>query len=215
MGILTITMMTTSITNASASLCNLHQGKDSPHITGATMTATSFIPLTNSLQNLALMTTVTLGGQAIKNFQNTSNTTVTLPSMKKEFFNIANDNGFLDRRNTKETGLPNCALIIGNQNVQYGPILKKWNCLICNYARDKYNWKQVLRHANSKHKNIIPINNTPRRPKGMRVEKTNDITLKMETDYGESECKSKSIMTSKPDTLYVSSVITTTLQNAV
>ena len=102
----------------------------------------------------------------------------------KKYFNFNNNNGFTNRRNPRETGLPNCALIIGNQNVQYDPILKRWNCLICNYSKNKYNWKQVLDHANSKHHNRPPNNITTHKPKGMHVELTNDITLQMETDYG-------------------------------
>ena len=108
-----------------------------------------------------------------------------LTTNEKEYRNVNNNNGFTNQRNPRETGFPNCALIIiGNQNVQYGPILKRWNCLICNYNRDKYKRKQVLAHANSKHNNRTPNNNTSHGPTGMHIGLPNDTTLQVETDYG-------------------------------
>ena len=41
---------------------------------------------------------------------------------EKGYCRIADDNGFINRVNPKETGLPNCELLIGNGIVKYDPI---------------------------------------------------------------------------------------------
>ena len=69
---------------------------------------------------------------------------------KKDYYHIFADAG-KSTENTKETGLPNCELLIANGKVKYNQIGKTWNCQLCNYIRTKYEWKQVAHHAN-KHK---------------------------------------------------------------
>ena len=59
-----------------------------------------------------------------------------------------------------------------------------WKCLLCNYKRSKYEWQQVLNHANSKHSDYQNSSITNRLNRGMHVEKENDITINMEIDYG-------------------------------
>ena len=102
----------------------------------------------------------------------------------KVYRRISNGVGFIDRRNPREVGHPNCELILGNRTVQYGPMRKEWKVPICNYERDKYNWKQGLRRASWKRSTSAAYHNALHRPRGMLIEKSQGVTLRMQTDYG-------------------------------
>ena len=96
---------------------------------------------------------------------------------------IPNTSGFINRKSPREVGIPNTALIIGNQTAQYGPIQKNGYVYYVS-TKNKYNWKQVLRHASYKRKNNNRADNAPRKPKGMHIVLDNDITMQVGTYYG-------------------------------
>ena len=103
-----------------------------------------------------------------------------LNNEEKSYFPTLQNEGIINRKNPREIGLPNEELIVGNNTVRYDPINKEWKCLQCTYKRSKYERQQVLNHANSKHNQTT---NNPRE-RGMHIEKNDDITIRMETDYG-------------------------------
>ena len=102
---------------------------------------------------------------------------------EKEYCQIANI-GFINRRGPRETGLPNCELLIANGRSKYGAVNIIRLCRIRNYRRSKHGRRQVINRANTK----LNITHNPhihkRINKGMHIALPNDITLQMEIDYG-------------------------------
>ena len=90
-----------------------------------------------------------------------------------------------------EFGLPNCELIVCSGKVKYGPIGETWNCLFCNYNREKYEWAQVVNHATSKHKGPSNRATHNRKEQGMHIEFKNDLAIQMEIEYGRIEITNK------------------------
>ena len=60
---------------------------------------------------------------------------------------------------------------------------KAWKRMLCNYKRDKYNWGQVLRRANSKQRTVASSCNPNHKPNGIHIVSNNEIALPMGTDY--------------------------------
>ena len=59
---------------------------------------------------------------------------------------------------------------------------KIWKRLLCNYK--KRNWRQAIRNSNSKRRIVDRRDNAHFRPKRMRIESPQEVTLKTEADYG-------------------------------
>ena len=57
----------------------------------------------------------------------------------------------IDRRNFYQRGLPNKDTYLSNGNIHYNATQKIWTCMICKEEFQKYDWKQITMHVNSKH----------------------------------------------------------------
>ena len=106
--------------------------------------------------------------------------------MKKEYFTEKIDENKSNRESNINFGLPNKTMAYNNGKVIYDIDNEKWKCTICNFARDKFNRKQVMNHVNSKH-----INNTKKlhiintRLKGKLKDQDNETLVKWEMTTGE------------------------------
>ena len=75
-----------------------------------------------------------------------------LNQKEKEQISFNNDElQTIDRRNFYQRGLPSKDTYLSNGNIHYNATLKIWTCMICKEEFQKYDWKQITMHVNSKH----------------------------------------------------------------
>ena len=106
-----------------------------------------------------------------------------LTSEEKEFYITPEDNEAINRKRTEQQGLPSEDKLISNGKIKYPATLKLWECMICHKESTKYNRRQMINHVNTAHiASSSSLRTSTKR--GMRVEKEDDIVLKMGNCYG-------------------------------
>ena len=61
------------------------------------------------------------------------------------------EDGKVDRRTAHGFGIPQEDQITFQGMIMYDHTNKTWNCLICNFQRNQYQWKQVYSHVRAQH----------------------------------------------------------------
>ena len=70
---------------------------------------------------------------------------------KEMFGNYDMEEMEINRRDTKQQGIPKSEKYLANGCVKYDNEKQKWICAICNKEGDKYSWRQLVNRYISNH----------------------------------------------------------------